>query len=308
MTTLRSSNKSYLVVAAAAALAVAPLIWVARAEPPASDSPRAASDDAGADRGRGHSKDGHPKDGHPKDGLPKDGPSSKESAKVRRDATQPGPAWANRPFVPGWGPRGSGMGMRAAPPIDWTEVSAFMARYAPWGTREVNQMPEGEWKERIKASLTQRYRALRLLESRDPETFEQRLVQLGIEDEALRLVSTFGGADEAQREAIRDDLRTRAARLVELDLQERQRRVQRLEDELKKQKDALDRDTGGRDGLVDKRVKGFMDWGKRWAANRARADRLKARTGGATGGADGKPGVKPDAGAEKGDAGKGDEK
>ena len=190
------------------------------------------------------------------------------------------------------------MGMRAGPPIEWSEVSSFMARYAPWGTREVNQMPEGDWKDRIKGSLTQRYRALRLLETRDPESYEQRLAQLGIEDEALRLVSTLGTADEAQREAIREDLRTRASRLVELDLQERQRRVQRLEDELKKQKEALDRDTAGRDSLVDKRVKGFLDWGKRWAANRARADKLKAKSGGAAGGADGKSDGKGDGKAE----------
>src|SRR6476660_1056095 len=102
MTTVRSSNKSLLFVAAAAAtLAAAPLIWVARAQPPAPDAgaPRAASEDA-------RSGQGQPKD------YTADRAAPDSRAKVRRDGPPAG-GWGGGPFVPGWGQRA--FGMRPAP-------------------------------------------------------------------------------------------------------------------------------------------------------------------------------------------------
>src|SRR5688500_3282587 len=46
-------------------------------------------------------------------------------------------------------------------PAEWEEISDFMSGYMPWRIAEVERMPEGQWKERIKKLLSVRYRSLR---------------------------------------------------------------------------------------------------------------------------------------------------
>jgi hypothetical protein len=260
-------------VLAAAVAGAAPALWLARGEPA-----DAAQDRVDARVGRGDGRG----QGPGADPSQDQAPTGEGRGRIRRGEWGPGPyGGVGGPFGPVWGGR---FDQRPVTPGEWDEVVAFMTRYSPWRIAEVEKIPEGDLKERIKRGLANRYRGLRALENRDPDGYEQRLAQLAVEDQVFKLVSQWGGADEARRDAIREELRTQVARLVDLDLQERGRRVQRLEDELKKQKEALDKDTSGRDGLVEKRVKGFLDWGNKWPG------RVKGKQK-----PDGRPGDKSDA-------------
>ena len=153
---------------------------------------------------------------------------------------------------------------------EWSEISQFMSGHMPWRIAEVQRMPEGQLKERIKKLLANRYRGLRAIEGRDPEAYEQRLGQLKIEDHVYKLVAEWSGADSAGRERLRDELRAQVARLVDVDIQERQRRVARLEDELRRQKKVLEQDVRERDAVVERRLGRFLDWGSRWPVRRQR--------------------------------------
>ena len=177
------------------------------------------------------------------------------------------------PYDFNWG-YGKGHGDARAPrPNEWQETQVFMRRYAPRRQGAVEQMPEGEAKESLKRFVFARYRGLQSLQRRDPTSYEQRLAQLRVEDQIFGIVSDWGGPnDEAGLRTLREALRTQVAQLVELDLQERQRRVESLRRELAEQTESLARDEKQRDSLVDKRVSRFADWAGRWAARRKQGE------------------------------------
>ena len=249
-----SNKKAWAAALAVAVAAGAPALWLIGAEPPTgAQATRDSRDGEGPTQGQ-RQKQGQ--------GQGQDQAGDARAKNRRGDWVGPY-GGVTGPFGPVWSGR---FDPRPPTPGEWAEVVAFMTKYSPWRIGEVQKMPEGEWKERIKRGLVNRYRGLRALENRDPEGYEQRVAQLGVEDQVFKVVSGWRGADETRREAIKEELRTQVARLVDLDLQERRRRTQRLEDELKKQKEALERDTAGRDGLVERRVNGFLEWGNRWPA------------------------------------------
>ena len=169
---------------------------------------------------------------------------------------------------------------RPVSPAEWEEISDFMSVHMPWRIAEVERMPDGQWKERIKKLLSVRYRSLRAIQSRDPESYEQRLGQLKVEDQIYKLVSSLPGADNDRRRKIREELRTQVSALVDVDLSERKRRVDRLKEELARQENLLEQDTQQRETLVEQRVNRFLHWGSRWPAQRGAG---AAEKGGAAG-------------------------
>lgn len=151
---------------------------------------------------------------------------------------------------------------------EWEETQAFMQRYAPRRQGALEQMAEGATKESIKRFLFARFRSFQSLQRRDPAGYQQRLTQLRVEDDIFGLVSDWGGASEADIDRLRDALRVRVSRLVDLDLNERQRRVESLKIELAEQAELLKKDREQRDSLVERRVSRFADWAGKWAARR----------------------------------------
>jgi hypothetical protein len=262
--TTPSSSKCTRLAALALAAAVA-----AAAAAPAMSWAREGTRDAQSD-GRGAQDREAKQGGERSDRGDRD---RRDGGRGRRDD------WVG-PFGPGWGPpRGD---MRPSTPVEWAEVAAYLSRFSPFLIGEVQGMAESEWKERIKRGLTYRYRGLRAMENKDPEGYEQRLAQLAVEDQVFKLMSQWGGADEARQNTIREELRTQVARLVDLDLQERRRRLQKLEDELKSQRDGIERDAKEREGIIDRRVGRFLDWGNKWppGKNKAKAEGGDAKGGG----------------------------
>ena len=198
----------------------------------------------------------------------------------------------------GWYGRGGPGDLRSPRPQEWEETQTFMRQFAPRRHAAVEQMPEGSAKESVKKFLFARYRGLRAVQRRDPAGFEQRLAQLRVEDQIFGVVSDWNGPeDEASRQQLREALRTPVAQLVDLDLQERQRRVEWLKRELEEETEELDRDLRQRDAMVDRRVSSFADWATRWAARRREdaSDNAARQPAGAKG--DG--GATPDAPAAK---------
>jgi hypothetical protein len=169
----------------------------------------------------------------------------------------------------GWG-YGKGLGETRAPrPPEWEETQAFMRQYARRRQSAVDRMPEGEAKQSVKKFVFARFRSLQSMRRRDPAGYEQRLAQLRVEDQIFGIVSDWSEADDdAHRQQLRDALRTQVEQLVELDLQERHRRVESLRRDLAEEVELLDRDEKQREALVEKRVSRFAEWAGRWAARR----------------------------------------
>ena len=250
------------VLSAAAVVAAVPAVWLARAEAGASAGGRPAQQDntRGAAAAAARAQD-------PADPVPG----------ARADRLR--------------GPRAADT--RPVSPAEWEEISDFMSGYMPWRIAEVERMPDGQWKERIKKLLSVRYRSLRQIQSRDPESYEQRLGQLKVEDQIYQLVSSLPGADDDRRRKIREELRTQVSALVDVDLSERKRRVDRLKEELARQEGLLEQDTQQRETLVEQRVNRFLHWGSRWPAQRGAAGK---------GGPAGSPNSRPAPGSDAGNA------
>ena len=174
------------------------------------------------------------------------------------------------PFELGWGGDGRQGDLRQPRPQEWAETQAFMYLHSPRRQQAIDQLPEGGKKESIKKFLFARYRTFQSLQRRDRGAFEQRLAQLRVEDQIFGLVSDWGLADEDQRQKLKERLRAETATLIDLDLRERQRRVDDLRRELDEETRALEADLKDRDALVEKRLGRFVDWASRWAARKGK--------------------------------------
>ena len=223
----------------------------------------------GDDSPRGRDKhDGDRRDGDKRDGGDRD----KGKGDGRRGY--------GGPFDMSWGYGKGGPGEHRAPrPNEWVEVQQFMNRHSPRRQFALDQLPDGEKKESIKRFVFARYRSLQSLQRRDPTGYEQRLAQLEIEDEIFGVVSGWGAAGEGERDKLRQTLHDKVARLVDIDLQERQRRVEWLKRELAEQTRELEHDRGERDDLIERRAARFAEWAERSAAYRARHEGEKQRPG-----------------------------
>lgn len=198
----------------------------------------------------------------------KDGRRGRESAEGRSGPVAP------HDFSLGFG---KGQGEARSPrPHEWEETQVFMRQFAPRRQSALDQMPEGEPKESVKKFMFARFRGLQSLQRRDPAGYEQRLAQLRVEDQVFGIVSDWGkAAGETDHQQLREALRTQVAQLVDLDLQERQRRVEALKRELEDQTAQLERDEKQRDALIDKRVSRFAEWAGRWAVRRKHSEAEK---------------------------------
>jgi hypothetical protein len=172
--------------------------------------------------------------------------------------------------------RGVRPDQRSPRPHEWEETQAFMQRFAPRRFVALEQMPEGESKEQMKRFWFARFRSLQALQKRDVAAYEQRLSQLRVEDQIFGIVSDWSPRADPSGQQLRENLRGQVTQLVDLDLQERQRRVEWLKRELAEQSEQLDRDLKQRDNLVDQRVTRFADWAGRWARRRAEAEKRAA--------------------------------
>lgn len=246
----RSSRKLAAASVLAAALVAAPAVWLARAE----TSPGQAQPQPRTAR-------------------------ATQSPAIERPGAKPETNPARRGPVAAV-PRGARAIDQPVSPDEWVEISEFMAQYMPWRIGTVQRMPEGPAKERVKRLLGARYRGLRVIQNRDPDSLEARLGQLKVEDQIYKLVSQIGSADPQRRQQMQDELRPEVASLVDVDLSERQRRVERLEVELRRQKKLLDQDTRDREGIIERRLARFLEWGTRWPRQRGPANAPGAAPGG----------------------------
>lgn len=174
------------------------------------------------------------------------------------------------PFDFGWGYNRNHADLRAPRDHEWAEVQFFMNRHSPRRQAALDDLPDDERKESLKRFVFARFRSLQALQKRDRTGYEQRLAQLAVEDQIYGLVSDWAAAPDADRDLLRDALQFEVNRLVELDLQERRRRVEWLKKELEEESEKVERDEKDRDAQIERRVSRYTDWAEKWAARRAR--------------------------------------
>ncbi len=135
----------------------------------------------------------------------------------------------------------------------WREAVEFMREYSGnrWGTISG---PAGE-RPMVRRRIWARYEHLQRLREEDPRLYELRLEQLRLEDQVFGLVNEFHHAtSEEQSGEVRARLRGRIGEWVRHGLDERQRRIDRLQRLLEEERARLEADEKRVDALIDERL------------------------------------------------------
>jgi hypothetical protein len=109
---------------------------------------------------------------------------------------------------------------------------------------------------RLTQMMVDRYRRLQRVKADDPVVYDLMVQQMVLQDEALGLLQQQRGArdDPARFEALQGELRQKVRQLIDVSLQERQKRVEKLEQMLQEQKARLAQDQANPEALVDQHM------------------------------------------------------
>ncbi len=135
------------------------------------------------------------------------------------------------------------------------EARNFARDHAPIRYAFYDMLPEGPARFRVLRTFVQRYRLLQSLKEESPEIYAINLQRFEAEDNALGLARNARSATApAEVAAAKSKLQEKVALIVDLNLQERQKRIDKLETRLTEEKQHLLRDQGNVDELIAKEV------------------------------------------------------
>lgn len=143
-------------------------------------------------------------------------------------------------------------------PDSWEEVGAFYAKHSPIRWQMYQEVRDPDRRRFLGGVLRMQYNALKPLETEDPALYRNKLEQIVLEDEVFGYVGRYKAADEPLRGEIQQMIRDRLARLFDLRLQERKRRIAQLEETLAQERQRLEADVNKRESLIQQRVERIL--------------------------------------------------
>lgn len=146
-------------------------------------------------------------------------------------------------------------------PWYWNEASTFMGEHSPnrWSTFQ--DLPEGRSRMRLMRAILSRYHNLMMLRAQDgSEVFNLAIKRLEMEDVAWGLATELGAAtDPEQRQQVQQRLVQTVQELVQLELEERAARIQRLRTALEREQQRLQADEQRVDALAHEQLMRWME-------------------------------------------------
>lgn len=148
-------------------------------------------------------------------------------------------------------------------PVSAEEVDAFMKETSPKRYEAMQKLsPEQQKKIRERAEML--YRMLKWGSKNEPAMWEAKKQEIGLEDDlfALRMQLLRKDApDAAEQKEIRDTMRAKVRKLVDMRLKERAERIEKLRKFLGDEEARLTQDQKNVDELVDTRLKEEIEAG-----------------------------------------------
>lgn len=143
---------------------------------------------------------------------------------------------------------------------DMQEVMTFMREHSPHRIKTMEKLPEDSAARRgVMAFVVARYRSLQALKDEDAQLYDLGVKQVEIEDELYGLLAPARAVGD--REKMRDQIRVAVKRQVETNLAERERRLSRLRESLRREERKLDGDRARIDELTDARTNALVQEG-----------------------------------------------
>jgi hypothetical protein len=220
----------------------------------------------------------------PTDGSMASSPTTQPGMEGGMPSTQPGgrrgfgrgagggpmPLW-NRLFV---GPGiGAAIGPHSNEP-ERAEAADFIRAHSPNRAALMDMMRPMTRDLVLNTFVVTRYRQLMKFQSTDPELYKVLVQQFEVQDQVLGDMEQMSRTDPStmpttEPTAAEQELRDKLTELVDLNIKQRQERLDRLKETLSREEDRLSRDEGRRDFLVEQAYRRAMD----------DADRLATRLG-----------------------------
>jgi len=158
----------------------------------------------------------------------------------------------------GFGPGGGGSMRRRGwiDPAEWTQAEAFMKENSPRRWAAFEKIPgDNPHRLTVMRAFYGRYRMLQGLRDEDPALYDLRMKRLKLEDNVFGLVWDLKHEDAPDvKQKIQTELKAQVVELVDVGIQERGRRIERLETALKDEKERFAKDQNNRDGLVKEQL------------------------------------------------------
>lgn len=193
-------------------------------------------------------------------------PSGGDRIRVRdgdgRDLRAPGqgPGFGSDRGPGGPGPGGGPPMLEPRPaPIEtptaeeWERCEAFSKEYGPkrWA---ILQTLDEDRQQYIRGMIFWRYRNLERLKNTDPDMYQIHLKRFGIEDEIFGIRFPIRQEQRYPTQEEMSRMKEKAAAWVDVGLEERELRIQRLRDMLKREEDYLSSEKNGREAAIAERM------------------------------------------------------
>ena len=145
----------------------------------------------------------------------------------------------------------------AISPGEWENVVRFMKKNSPARLSFIHTLPDGPRRSGMAAAAVQDYHAYERARS-DPDLSRTLLTRLKLEDELFDLAARIRSAPAEEQKQLSNDLRQKVGQWTDATFQERQLRIERLEQTLDKQRKTLAEDKARRDVIVNDRYHEVM--------------------------------------------------
>jgi hypothetical protein len=179
---------------------------------------------------------------------------------------------SGRPGTPispgtGFGAAGGGnrprwrVGQRFQPPLSQKEIAdamKFMQSHSPNRFAAIQSLPEGDEKSTVENLVTRSYLNWMRLETEDIELYKIVIKRVGLEDKIFGEVSQYQQAAPDHKDRIRAAMKADLSDLLDVRAEERQLRIDRLENTVKAEQRKLDADKASKSRLIDKRLESVL--------------------------------------------------
>ena len=144
---------------------------------------------------------------------------------------------------------------------DRAEAMAFMAQNAPRYAQWIIDLPDNDYRTSVENTVATAYASYQQLRPKNQQLYDVILRRIRVEDRIFGLRAEVRKAtDDATRAKLESDVREQVAAVLELSLQERHLRLERLEQTVQSEKDTLAKDETkkSRSRMIDDRVARIM--------------------------------------------------
>jgi len=159
----------------------------------------------------------------------------------------------SRQFMGRWG---MGMGAPDITDEDWDAASNFMREHSPNRWQLFERLSDGSPRRGpVMRMILARYQNLQSLKEEDVTLYDLRLQQLTLEDSIWGIVREMRTQiAEDRRTVLQSQLREKVSFAVDVWMKERDRRLQRLEETLKAERERLAADQKRREEMIENRL------------------------------------------------------